>query len=438
MARTPKTAAPDASIDMDPPLTFTELRAEGFKRLKAVRIRPAGPGVLQITGKNDMGKTSVLDAFSVAVGGAAFAPKVPIKKGLNEAEVFVDLGSMRITRRWWFGGEAADELKSDVRIEYADGSRARKPQAVLDDLRGTDLVADPLAFMSLKPQEKFDTLKGLVPGIDFEATAATRKDLVETRAQAGRERDRAKGAADAIVVPQGTPLKLVSTSDLLQQVSEAVETNARLAKTRERKAEIVATVEQWRNEADALYVKARELESAANKMQTEIDEASKTPIPDDIDVSELMASIASAETVNESVRLLQQQDQHRAEFKSKVNEYESITALIDALDKKKTDAIAKAKLPVANMSFGDDELLMNGVPFEEASKANQIRACTAITMALKPKLKVILIRDGSLLDDDSMAVLAEMVERNGFVVLLERVAHGDERVGIVIEDGEVV
>ena len=60
----------------------------------------------------------------------------------------------------------------------------------------------------------------------------------------------------------------------------------------------------------------------------------------------------------------------------------------------------------------------------------------AMAIAMNPKLKVCLIRDGSLLDDDSLKVIEEMSAKHGFQVWMECVARG-AGVGIVIEDGEI-
>lgn len=415
-------------------IVFTELRAENFKRLRAVRIRPNG-AVVQITGENDNGKTSVLDAFAAAVGGKAFCPKVPIRKGESEAEVFVDLGGVRITRRWWFG-KTDEKLKSDVVVEYADGTKPKQPQAALDELRGTDIAADPLEFMRLAPKEKYDALRQLVPGFDFDAHDKLRQQKFDDRTDIGRQCDRAKAAADSIAVPQGTPAELVDTAEAVRQLVAATEANTSLSTVRRERERLLQLIEDKRNEADTLYVRAKALEKEADDLEAKLAKVPATALQP-VDIAPLQSTIDNAEAINANVRLLLQQDEYRAEHKRLDMAYEAATDEIDALDKKKAGAIAKAKLPVPNLSFGDGEILMNGVPFEDASKANQIKVCTAIAMALKPKLKVILIRDGSLLDEKSMAALGEMVEQNGFVVLLERVSRQGERTGIVIEDGEV-
>jgi hypothetical protein len=60
----------------------------------------------------------------------------------------------------------------------------------------------------------------------------------------------------------------------------------------------------------------------------------------------------------------------------------------------------------------------------------------AIAMASNPKLRVIRIKDGSLLDDDALALVAQTAEQHDYQVLMERVGTGDPG-AIIIEDGQV-
>ena len=76
----------------------------------------------------------------------------------------------------------------------------------------------------------------------------------------------------------------------------------------------------------------------------------------------------------------------------------------------------------------------NALPEQEA--AERLRTSTAIAMAKNPKVRVILIRDGSLLDSDNMAVITDLANAHDFQVWIERVDESGE-VGVVIEDGQV-
>src|SRR3546814_1683124 len=72
---------------------------------------------------------------------------------------------------------------------------------------------------------------------------------------------------------------------------------------------------------------------------------------------------------------------------------------------------------------------------EQVSTAGRLRVSTGIWMAANPGLRVLRIMDGSLLDDDSMAMLAQMDEAEDFQLWVEIV--GDGGVGIIMEDGLV-
>ena len=76
------------------------------------------------------------------------------------------------------------------------------------------------------------------------------------------------------------------------------------------------------------------------------------------------------------------------------------------------------------------------MPFSQASSAEQIRVSLAMAMSLNPKLRVIRILDGSLLDADNLALITEAAVAADYQVWIERVSDPSET-AVVIEDGEV-
>ncbi len=118
-------------------------------------------------------------------------------------------------------------------------------------------------------------------------------------------------------------------------------------------------------------------------------------------------------------------------------EYRNLTGELERLDRYKADELAKAKMPVEGLGFDLDGVTYNGVPFSQASGAEQLRVSVAMAMALNPDIRVIRISDGSLLDSTNMARLAEMAQEHDCQVWIERVDESGH-VGFVIEDGSVV
>ena len=66
-----------------------------------------------------------------------------------------------------------------------------------------------------------------------------------------------------------------------------------------------------------------------------------------------------------------------------------------------------------------------------------MRVSVAIAMAANPKLRVLRIKDGSLLDENSLALIADMASENDYQVWIERV-DTTGKVGVVMEDGAIV
>ena len=154
------------------------------------------------------------------------------------------------------------------------------------------------------------------------------------------------------------------------------------------------------------------------------------------DNADLSKKIQEARTANEEIG----QRQRKLAFLQAAEQAEKqsaeISAGMEAREEAKAKAIAAAKLPVPGLGLGDGMVTMNGLPFNQASDAEQLRISIAIAMALNPKLRVIRVRDGSLLDEDSLKLLGEMAKDKDYQVWIERV-DGSGKVGFVLEDGLV-
>lgn len=125
-------------------MKIIKFRADNVKRLTAVEITPEGH-LVQITGKNGQGKTSVLDAIWWALGGKDNIQGQPIRKGAKSARIKLTLGDtepeLLVERRFTDKGDY-------LFVRNADGSRRDQPQTILDRLVG-NMTLDPLGFMSM-------------------------------------------------------------------------------------------------------------------------------------------------------------------------------------------------------------------------------------------------------------------------------------------------
>ena len=131
-------------------MKIIRLTAENVKKLKVVDITPVG-NMVQVTGKNGSGKTTVLDSIWWALGGKEGIQSVPIHTGEKKARIRLDLGEFVVERKFTPSG-------TTITVSNSDGAVYPSPQAMLDSLLGGRSF-DPLAFSRMSPRAQFDELK---------------------------------------------------------------------------------------------------------------------------------------------------------------------------------------------------------------------------------------------------------------------------------------
>lgn len=417
-----------------------ELNAENVKRLRAVTIRPDG-NVQIIAGKNGAGKTSVLDSIWYALAGASAQRGTvrPIRDGEDRAHVRLEIGdpgrTFIITRTWTSNGPGS------VIIESPDGARYPSPQAMLDKLVGT-LSFDPLAFATLDPKAQVAQLVELAD-LPFDPAELDRDRSIAyaDRTALGRDRDRVRARLGILgAPPEDTPEQPVSAAELLAELEQAREAHKAVKRldvaavaAEKRFAELgdlVTTFEQQLATARAQHEEARAEAIAAQHAAAA---AQSDPLPD---LDAIRTRIQHVDLINDQVRIRQARDEVAAELAQLDTGYQSLTDEINALDETKRAGLAGARFPVDGLSFDNIGVTYQGIPFRQCSTAEQLRVSLAIAMALNPRLRVIRITDGSLLDSSNMALIEEMARDRDFQVWIERVDETGS-VGVVIEDGAV-
>jgi hypothetical protein len=388
------------------------LTAENFKRLRAVEITPEGD-VVVIAGRNAQGKSSVLDAIWAALAGAAGAKETPkpIREGEKHASVELNLGDMVVTRHWNEGGT------SNLTVAAADGARYPKPQSVLDALIGR-LTFDPLAFAESSQKDQLATLLSVVElPFDPAKVAMERQGVFDQRTDVNREVRRLEGAMTEIpAAPDDTPDEEVSAASLAAELEAATEANR--------------VRDQAQSEFAALVVQIEEAERRRDELRVFLEESQN------IDTTAMRERLEAADVTNAAVWAKRQRQETRALLVRAQGEVEELTARLVAIDARKEKALQEATMPLDGLSFDDEGVLYNGVPFSQVSASEKLRASMAIAMALNPKIRVLRITDGSLLDSENMALISEMASEHDFQVWIERVDESGE-VGITIEDGAI-
>jgi hypothetical protein len=425
-------------------LKLISLKAENVKRLKVLDLTP-NEHINRISGANGSGKSSALDAIEWLLTGTSTVPSQPVRRGAGKAVIWGDLGEIIVTRRFTEGGSRNGVLS----VEPKDGkSRYQQAQTFLDGLLNGKMSFDPLAFLRMHPKKQVEEVKNLVKvDVDLTAKVEDDPDYIRRR-EAKKEKTAVETRRDAVYVAPDLPKDKVDDAALIKQLREASEYNANVGSQHRERTEFVRNMDSLSADIDEHMAEVAELRRKADELQAEADGWAKQleknrkqqdkwePLPELRDATKLAEEIDAARKINQAIDRRTLRETYEAEAEQLEREIESLSTALDERAAAKADALAKVEFPVPGLAFGDDELIYRGYPFNQVSNADQIRCAVAIGMASTPELRVMRIKDGSLLDNESMQILAEMARAHDFQVWIEQV---DEtgKVGIYLEDGEV-
>lgn len=451
-----------------------KIQAENIKRIRAISITPTG-NLVRITGRNGQGKTSILDAIEMLFAGKNAIPAKPIRIGANNAHIIADIGNIIVKRTW-----TADD-KSYLTVEAKDGTKFHSPQSLLDGLLG-HLSFDPLAFSRMEPDKQFNILRKLVTlDIDLEAVNLKRHNLYTDRTDTNRE-IKVFEAQLATIPEVQAPDQEISIAQLSVQQKSLMDTihqndNTRNLKRRaaldriadatRKLSESTNTKKRLTTDLDSKYAQIQELEKKLAQTTAEIDTIfatitttdsailknkqdlaqanaeSKTADTEiagiiDPDLTAITKEIEQAEHTNTLVRSRKDRLVIQTKLETAMNESADYTAQIDAIDAMKLKAISNAKFPIRGLGFNlnNETVTFADLPLAQASSAEQLKISIAIAMALNPKLRLIRITDGSLLDTQNLSMIADMAKANNYQVWIESVDESG-KLGIYIEDGHI-
>lgn len=418
------------------PVTVLGLEVENVKRIKALRIEPPATGLVKVAGRNDQGKSSTLDAIMLALGGTTGTPALPLRQGAKTGRVIVTLGPVTVERKWTAAGSYLQVTQ--------DGRPLRRPQEFLDALVGAGLGFDPLAFLRMKPAAQVETLLGLLAlTTDPRDLESQKRTLYDERMQVNREVKRlTMTLASTPVVPPETPETEVS-------VAELAEEHRALVALQSKYHALEQEIQRHEHEADTAMadVDRLERELAQAKERAVLAKTASLELGlalrhfDLPDLTAITEQMQDAEATNRQVRTkLARQDLARTLHESE-ERAEGLTAQMAAIDAQKTALLSSATFPVSGLGFeevaGGWVVTHAGIPLEQCAHSVQLKVGVAMAMAVNPQCRLILIRDGSTLDADNVALLQTMALDRGFQVWLELVGDGDAE-SFVIVDGGVV
>jgi hypothetical protein len=233
----------------------------------------------------------------------------------------------------------------------------------------------------------------------------------------------AQGYSASTSIPENAPEAPVDTLAVSNELTKVRESNRVITETQDALAEAEADIKELEEQLAQARTAASAAKTALKGKKVQ-------------DTTALEEKLASAGEMNRKYEQARECVAAQEKVNSKAVEQQKLTDEMDVILKQKDDLITTAKLPIDGLNIDADGVTFKAMPFTQLSSAEQLKVSLAIAMAMNPKLRVMRIMDGSLLDTDNMKVIKEMAKAEDYQVWIERVEDNGQ-VGILIEDGQI-
>lgn len=118
--------------------------------------------------------------------------------------------------------------------------------------------------------------------------------------------------------------------------------------------------------------------------------------------------------------------EEKTRFDAVVAQSQQMDAKIDSLLSERASLISKSSIPIDGLSFGEDGLTLNGIPFVpgKVSDSQIMEVAAKLIIASNPKVKVFRIARGESLGTKRLETIVDIARRNGFQGFIEQVTRG--------------
>lgn len=409
-------------------IKINKLEIENVKRVKAVKIEPTANGLTVIGGKNNQGKTSILDSIAWALGGDKYRPSDAQRNGsVIPPNLHMVMSNGLVVER--------KGKNSDLKVIDPEGQKGG--QQLLNEFV-EQLALDLPKFMQSTSKEKANTLLQII-GVGDKLFEIERQEseIYNRRRTIGQIADQKKKFAKEMIYYPDAPKQPISASELIKQQQEILARNG----DNQRK----------RDQALHLHAERNRLAEKVNMLKEELDKYQKQLIQVDMDMNiayktseqlhdesteELENNIANIEEINRKVRTNLDKDKAEEDAQNYESQYNTLTTQIDDLRKSKIDLLKNAELPLQGLSVEDGELTYKGFKWDNMSGSDQLKVSAAIVRKLNPQCGFVLLDKLEQMDLDTLKEFGTWLESEGLQAIATRVSTGDE-CSIIIEDGYV-
>ncbi|WP_349669980.1 AAA family ATPase [Lacrimispora sp.] len=402
-------------------MKINQLEIENVKRIKAVKIEPSANGLTIIGGRNNQGKTSVLDSIAWVLGGDKFRPSQA------QRDQSVIPPNLRITMS---NGLVVERKGKNSALKVTDPNGEKGGQQLLNDFVEQFALNLP-KFMESTSKEKAQILLKII-GVGDKLLTLEREEQEKynERLAIGRIADQKEKYAKEQPAYNDAPVELVSASDLIKKQQDILAQNGENQRKRER-------LHQLEQEDQRLMEQIQELLKKQEAVRADLSIARMDAKElEDQSTAELERSISDIEEINRKVRANLDKEKAEDDAREYRRQYDQLSKQLDETREAKNKLLNSAELPLPELSIKEGELVYKGQQWDNMSGSDRLKVSTAIVRKLNPECGFVLLDKLEQMDLEVLKEFGEWLEAEGLQAIATRVSTGEE-CSIVIEDGYV-
>ena len=412
-------------------MKIVELQISNLRKIEAVGIFPKS-NVMKIEGKNGAGKTTVLDSILYALAGGQI-PEDVIKDGKEKAEIKVNIGDYIIKK-------IITDQKAYLEVTTKEGHLVKSPQTFLNDIVG-QIAFDPMSFKTMSDKKQAEVITQVL-GLDKDINKLKDDEAsaMEDRKLTGREKDKlallCKDIIEEVPEPQGISEIVSDIQRLSKIIADKKDQYAKFLNMKKEQEENENEIVKLEKQIDKLKNQNRvfsEKLKAVNLVHglTEIKDHEK-------EITKKNEILKNQEDEVKKYNQYKAYSENKNEYNKVCKKHETLDKKIEKIRENQKEILTSAKLPIKNLKLTEDALLYEDRTFSNACESAKLKISIALSMAINPKLKVILIREGSLLDEDSLKEIEKMADKEDYQLWIEKVSSSkDDDSAILIEEGKI-
>lgn len=407
-------------------------KVENFLRVKYAEV-DFSDDVVTIGGENGEGKSSVCKGLLALFMGKKAVPEDPVRHGAREAKLSCELEDGMTLR-------AVIEKDRSVKLELknSDGSKPVKSARELLDSFNFHYGYYPQDFLEMSKRDQVTTLLRVLQLDGFDKLEARRAGYFDERTEVNRELTKCKAQYDKLPHYPEAPSEIQSAAKIISEMARIADARSHIealkasreikeSNMREAKAEIARLQERIASLQNQCAVYGDELATIALDLE-------ESEVPEDTDI--LHEQLNEIEEINAQVRANEARARKEIEVQELGYQSNALSEMLEGIDRQKKEMIAAAQFPIAGLSFSEEEILLDGVPLDQASDAQRWEVAIEIAFLLKPTLRLVYVRNGSLLTPTTRKRVAERTRAKGGQLMIEVAGEGPD-ITVLMEDGLV-